>query len=152
MREVIETRIEVKIDPSCKEPRVIVITDQMTDQVNALIQKLSEEAPRMLAGFREDAVTILEPEDIIRIYAAEGKVFAVTADGEYNPRLRLYELEERLSADRFARISNSEIINLRKVKGFDLSFSGTIRVTFSNGAATYVSRRYVAKIKQVLGI
>ena len=42
--------------------------------------------------------------------------------------------------------------NLKKVKGFDLSFSGTICVTLSNGALTYVSRRYVAKIKQVLGI
>ena len=62
------------------------------------------------------------------------------------------ELEERLAKDRFVRISNSEIINLKQVKGFDLSFAGTICVTLSGGTVTYVSRRYVAKIKQVLGI
>ena len=45
-----------------------------------------------------------------------------------------------------------KIINLRKVKGFDLSFAGTICVTLSNGTVTYVSRRFVAKIKQLLGI
>ena len=52
----------------------------------------------------------------------------------------------------FVRISNSEIINLKKVKSFDLSFAGTICVTLSNGQTTYVSRRYVSKIKQVLGM
>lgn len=44
------------------------------------------------------------------------------------------------------------IINLKKVKGFDLGFSGTICVNFQNGLTAYVSRHYVAKIKQVLGI
>lgn len=145
-------QIEVKIDASCKEPKIIVVTDKMTDEINALLKKLSEEAPQMIAGFCGDSVTILEQMDIIRVYAAAGKVFAVTNNEEYSLRLRLYELEERLSKDRFVRISNSEIINLRKVKGFDMSFTGTICVTLSNGMVTYVSRRYVAKIKQVLGI
>jgi DNA-binding LytR/AlgR family response regulator len=145
-------QIEVKIDASCKEPKVIVVADKMTDEINALLKKLSEEAPQILAGFREGSVTILEQADIIRIYAAAGKVYAAAGSGEYSLRLRLYELEERLNKDRFVRISNSEIINLKKVKGFDLSFSGTICVTLSNETVTYVSRRYVAKIKQVLGI
>ena len=48
--------------------------------------------------------------------------------------------------------SENEIINLKKVRGFDLSFTGTICVSLSNGTVTYVSRRYVAKIKQLLGI
>nr|WP_330379950.1 LytTR family DNA-binding domain-containing protein [Roseburia intestinalis] len=52
----------------------------------------------------------------------------------------------------FIRISNSEIINLKEVKKFDLSFSGTICVSMSDKTVTYVSRRYVRKIKQVLGL
>ncbi len=79
-------------------------------------------------------------------------VFAETNHGEYTLRLRLYEMEQRLDSNFFVRISNSDIINLRKVKGFDLSFAGTICVTLSNGTVTYVSRRFVAKIKQLLGI
>jgi DNA-binding LytR/AlgR family response regulator len=145
-------QIEVKIDASCREPKVVVVTDRMTEEVEALMKRLSGEAPQMIAGFRGDTAAILQQADIIRVYAAAGKVFAVTDAGEYSLRLRLYELEERLSRDRFVRISNSEIINLRKAKGFDLSFSGTICVTLSDGAVTYVSRRYVARIKQVLGI
>ena len=79
-------------------------------------------------------------------------MIAQTDTGEYVLRLRLYEAEQRLNRHSFVRISNSEIINLKKVKGFDLSFAGTICVTLTNGTVTYVSRRYVAKIKQVLGI
>lgn len=145
-------QVEIKIDNTCKEPKLIVVTDKMTDEINTLIRKISEESPQILSGFRNDTLEILEQSDISRIYASAGKVFAVTAKGEYTLRLRLYELEERLDKNCFTRISNSEIINLKKVKSFDLSFSGTICVSMSDGTVTYVSRRYVNKIKQVLGI
>lgn len=145
-------KVEIKIDSSCKEPQVIILTDKMTDEVSAVLKKLSEESPKVIAGFCNDTVTLLEQAEIIRIFTAESKVFAVTSAGEYQLRLRLYELEERLDKKSFVRISNSEIINLKKVKGFDLSFSGTICVSLLNGEVTYVSRRYVSKIKTVLGI
>ncbi len=89
---------------------------------------------------------------MIRIYLNSGKVVAVTDKGEYILRLRLYEIEKLLLTDQFIRISNSEIINLKKVNNFDLSFTGTICVKLSNGVTTYVSRRYVPKLKKILGI
>ena len=87
---------------------------------------------------------------MFKIYAGNGKVFAATNNGEYILRLRLYEIEERLNPSQFVRISNSEIINLKKVKNFDLSFTGTICVELMNGTTTYVSRRYVPK--KILGM
>lgn len=145
-------QIEIRMDESCAEPKVIVLTNKVTAEVNALVRRLSEEAPQVLVGFRQDSAEILEQQNVIRIYAEGGKVMAQTAAGTYALRLRLYELEERLDRSCFVRISNSEIINLKKVKNFDLSFSGTICVSLANGTVTYVSRRYVARIKQVLGI
>lgn len=145
-------QVEIKIDSSCSKPKIIILTDKMTDEINTLVRKLSDDAPQMLTGFRDDKLEILEQSDIFRIYAASGKVFAATSHGEYTIHLRLYELEERLDKNSFVRISNSEIINLKKVKGFDLSFAGTICVSLSDNTVTYVSRRYVSKIKQVLGI
>ena len=106
----------------------------------------------MIAGFHGEVLELLEWQNINRIYASAGKVFAVTEQGEYILRFRLYELEDRMDSHCFVRISNSEIINLKKVKSFDLSFRGTICVEFKDGSVTYVSRRYVSKIKQVLGI
>lgn len=145
-------QIEIKIDQSCTEPRVVILTDRMTEEINAIVRKLSEEAPEMIAGFIDDFIELIEPRDIIRVYAESGKVIAVTDRAEYILRQRLYELEERLDKSRFIRISNSEIINLRKAKKFDLSMAGTICVNLANGQSSYVSRRYVSKIKQMLGI
>ena len=145
-------QVEIKIDPSQPEPKVVITAASMTEEVNRIVRRLSEEIPQVISGTRDGKLEVLEPEELIRIYAASGKVFAVTGKGEYTLRLRLYELEEQLSPHQFVRISNSEIIHLKKVVNFDLSFAGTIYVKLSNGTVTYVSRRYVSKIKTILGI
>ena len=146
-------KIEIKLDENCSETKVIIITDKMTDEITALMQRLSEATPQeTLIGFDGEVVLLLEPSEIVRIYSAVGKVFAVTDKKEYVLRLRLYEVEERLSGKGFVRISNSEIINIKKAKKFDLSTVGTICVSLSNGDISFVSRRYVAKIKKTLGI
>ncbi len=145
-------QIEVKTDESCKEPKVIILTAQMTEEVQDIIRRLSEDTAKMLVGFREEKAWILQQDSILRAYAASGKVCVAMPEGEYTVRLRLYELEERLDKSCFVRISNSEIINLRRVKEFDLSFTGTIGVTLEDGTTTWVSRRYVTKIKKALGL
>ena len=145
-------QVEIKIDPSYTEPKIIVLTSSMTEDVSNLVKKLSENVPDFISGSRNEKMEVLEQADLSRVYANAGKVFAVTPKGEYLLRLRLYELEERLNPDRFVRISNSEIINLKKVKSFDLSITGTICVQLTNGTVTYVSRRYVSKLKKILGI
>ncbi len=145
-------QIEIKIDETFKEPKIILITSKMTEDLNTLIRKLADDQPKMIIGVKDEIVEILEPRIIFRIYAQSGKVLAQTDKGEYSLKLRLYEVEQRLDEQMFVRISNSELINLKKVKGFDLGFTGTICVTLLNGKVTYVSRRYVSKIKQVLGL
>lgn len=145
-------QVEIKIDRSCVDPKVIIMTASMTEDVRDIIQKLSDDRPQIISGSQNEKLTVLEPADLIRIYANAGKVFAVTDKGEYVLRLRLYEAEERLDARQFVRISHSEIINLKKVNHFDLSFTGTICVKLSDGSTAYVSRRYVSKIKKILGV
>ena len=145
-------QVEIKIDDSYIEPKILILTATMTEDVNLILNKLSENTPQVISGCKNEKIEVIEQEDLIRIYAGSGKVFAVTEKGEYTVRFRLYEIEKRLNHNQFVRISNSEIINLKKVNNFDLSFTGTIRVELTNGTAAYVSRRYVSKIKKILGI
>lgn len=145
-------QLEVKIDSSYIEPKVIILTASMTEDVNIILNKLSDHTMQIISGSKDSKIEVIEQADLIRIYASAGKVFAVTPKGEYALRLRLYEIEKQLPPHQFVRISNSEIINLKRVNNFDLSFTGTICVKLSNGAVTYVSRRYVSKLKKILGI
>ena len=132
--------------------RIVITTDEVNEEVNELVRRLSFDSPKVLAGFRDESVELLDPSSIIRIFSSSGKVFAKTRDGEYVLRLRLYDVEDRLKPSDFVRISNSEIINLSKVQSFDLNFAGTICVRFTDGSTSYVSRRYVAEIKRILGM
>lgn len=145
-------QIEIKIDPAYQEPKVIVWTASMTEEVEQMVGQLKGESVQILTGSREGWVEVLPPDQIIRIYATGGKIYAVTEQGEYLLRLRLYELEKRLDPQRFIRISHSEIVNLDHVKGFDLNLVGTICVRLEGENVTYVSRRYMSKIKQILGV
>lgn len=143
-------RVEIRIDGSCSEPKVVIFTASITEEVNDILNQL--QAPQILSGIRDGKLEVIEQADLIRIYAGSGKVFAVTHKGEYALRLRLYEVEERLPPHCFVRISKSEIINLKKVDHFDMSFTGTICVRLSDGTLTYVSRRCISKLKTLLGI
>lgn len=145
-------QIKIELNSMYKEPEIVIFTAEMSDDIDRVFKLLSDEKPKIIAGIKDDRVEVLEPADIIRVYANSKRVFAVTDNGKYTLKLRLYEAEERLDKGDFVRISKSEIVNLKKVKSFDLNFAGTICVRLSNNEVTYVSRRYVAEIKKVLGM
>lgn len=146
-------QVEIKIDSSYTEPKIVILTASMTEDLSNIVKKLSkDDVLQIISGYKDEKIEILEQTDLIRIYANSGKVFAVTDKAEYVIKQRLYEIEDILPDNQFVRISNSEIINLKKVNNFDLSFTGTICVELSDGTITYVSRRYVSKLKKILGI
>lgn len=144
--------IEVKLDPKRTDIRVEIHASAMTPEVEALLERLSQANPETLPGFQEGTAVPLTAADILRFYGEDKGVQAQTERGVYAVRQRLYELEQRFAAQRFARISHSEIINLRKVTALDLTVTGTIRITLSDGTVCWASRRYVRKIKEVLGL
>ena len=100
-------QVEIKIDSSYAEPKVIILTAAVTEDVNTVLNKLYENAPQIISGNRNEKIEGIERNDLIRAYAGNGKVFAVTDKGEYKLRFRLYELEECLDPNQFVRISNS---------------------------------------------
>ncbi len=150
--EEVLMKLDVQIDPHIEESIIRIIAKELNEDIQKLIRLISEPNHSYILGSKEHELSILEPTTIIRIFSESGKVYAKTDSGEYLLRLRLYELDEQLDKRIFVRISNSEIINLKKVKSFDLNFTGTICVHLKNGDTTFVSRRYVSKIKKVLGI
>lgn len=144
-------KTEIKISEEYKEPMAIIYSDKLTEEVTAAAAYLSADE-RHLTGIKDDRAVILDNEKIIRIYSASQKVYAVTYDGEYLLKMRLYEAEARLDGRQFVRISSSELINLKATVCFDLSLNGTVMVKMKNGDKCYASRRFVGKIRSILGL
>ena len=103
----------------------------LTDEIRDLAARL--EGGGGLTGWRGETAVPLREEAILRCFAQDKGVKAQTAEGVYDLRERLYELEARLDRHTFVRISHSEIVNLRKVTALDLSLTGTIKMTLAEG-------------------
>ena len=146
-------KVELHIDPSLSQPQAVIYAPANTPEVRSLVERLSaEDTPATFTAFRAGEAHRLPMGDILRFYTDGKGVRCQTAGGAFTVRERLYELEEALSGTRFVRVSNSEILNLDRVTALDLSITGTIRMTLEGGVTAYVSRRYVKKIKQALGL
>ena len=112
----------------------------------------------LLEGFLSSKITVHKNQEtrsvssyeIVRIYSESKKVYVRTKEETFEVRDRLYVLEESLGDRGFVRISNSEIVNISQIGKLDMSYIGTIKMFMKNGDETFVSRRYVSRIKAVL--
>ena len=144
--------VEIKIDEAYATPKIVIHTNRITPQVTDLVKKLSKDTPELLTAFKDDEVYLLNPNDVLNIYTEGQKIFAQLESGTFRLKNRLYELEDLFEGTAFLRISNSEIVNFNKVERLDLSINGTISLKLKSGGNSFVSRRYVEKIKKYLGL
>lgn len=145
-------KVELKLQPGLEEAKIVIYAPEETEALQQLMEQLEKKDLSPILALKGERTFLLPPETILRFFADGKGVCAQTAEDTYLVRLRLYELEERLDPHAFVRISNSEIVNLKKVTSLDLSLTGTIRMTLNGSVTAYVSRRYVKKIKQAIGL
>ena len=75
--------VEVRIDPNCAEARAVITAPRMTAEVEEALRLLARGPERKLTGFRGGEAELLDPADILRVYAGGGKVYAATERGEF---------------------------------------------------------------------
>ena len=145
--------IRLETDPSCQETEVIIRCAQRTERIENMIRAIencAEDEKPSVAVYRGNTLSLIDPREIIRVYTENRRLMVCADSGIYECRQPLKNLETVLLAERFVRISRFEIVNLRKIAGFDFSHAGTIRVIFQDGSETWVARRYVRTIQQML--
>ena len=141
-------KITTVIDPD-REEEICIYTHGETPLIEAVRRLVEEET--QLIGYREREAVVLDTAAVCCFTVETGVVYAVTADGSYRMRQRLYQLEAVLPPE-FIRINQSCLANLRHIRRFDTSLSCTLRVAFDNGATDYVSRRNLKKVKEKIGL
>jgi DNA-binding LytR/AlgR family response regulator len=145
-------KVAIQIHDKFIEPQIMICNHTLTQEVETLQETIYQVVNKTILAYTERGIERLTQESFIRFYAQEQKVYAQTKTQTYMLHTRLYELEEELSKQDFVRISNSEIVNIRKIKSIDTSITGTIRMFLEGDIETYVSRRNVKKIKKALKI
>ncbi|MBR3003382.1 MAG: LytTR family transcriptional regulator DNA-binding domain-containing protein [Clostridia bacterium] len=146
-------KIEFKIDSSINETKVVIYANEMNEEVNNIMDKLeNNNNSESIMGLLDDRNYILDLKEIESFFTEDSKVFARKKGKKYRVKKRIFELEELLYNTSFVRISNSEIVNFNKVDSLDIQGRITIILKFKSGEITYVSRRYISKIKKYLNI
>lgn len=146
-------KVEVQIDPRLEEPVIVLRAPSPTGEIEALAKQLREAAlPQPFTVYRGREAVRVSRSMVLRFYTEDKGVYCQTAQGVFTVRQRLYELEEEVAGTRFVRVSNSEIVSLDRVAALDLTLAGTIKMTLEGGTVCWVSRRYVKKIRQALGL
>lgn len=144
-------KVEIQISEKLEEPILKIETPDITEDIKKILEYINSIKADVLVGEYMDKIEIINENQIIRIFAQKKKVYALTENKKYTLKLPLYEVEKRVSS-LFLRISNSEIINVKKIKSIDLNFVGTMCITLNNDESVYCSRRYVSVIRKKLGI
>lgn len=124
---------------------------ELTPQLVQLINSLKIGNNR-LVGIDNDRHVLLDHDEVYYIEAVDNKVFLYTKDKVYSSRYKLYEIEEQFGHTELFRASKSVILNAGKIKSVTPSISGRFEALLMNGEKVIISRQYVKRLREILGV
>ena len=117
-------KVSVDISPEYTDPYAVIYTNQVTDEIQRMIDAFSaNETP--ITALREDDMIILQPKDIYMVRVEDGETIIYGAKQKYRSRRRLYEIAQQLG-NQFMQISKATLINLSYMDSVEPGFSGTL--------------------------
>lgn len=146
-----ERKVRLELDPALEGIEVLIRAPEENGEVSALLE--------LLGASPSDTVTVFDGNGLIRALAADQIVSAsvdgklvniVTEGGSWYTRRTLQSLEDALDKRRFLRVSRYEIVNLTKVRRYDFTVAGTLRLELAGGMETWASRRCIPEIRRRL--
>lgn len=133
-----------------KEEKVLIYAKERTkliDEIESLVESVNID----LTGIYNDEIIKIDINDVICFLSENNKVFALINDKKYQIKQRLYQIED-MNLDKFIKINQSCLANKKKIKKFESTIGGSLKVVFKNGYVDYISRREVKNVKQRMGL
>ena len=144
-------KISINVDAEKKDTEIVISCSQLTPEIEEILATLRILNQQLMVTKGEETY-ILDVAKIIYIEAMERKTFVYTKDSYYESKLKLYEMEERLMACGFFRVSKSCLVHLRYIKSLKSDVDRKLRLTLESGEQIMVSRQYADEIKRRLGV
>lgn len=143
-------KVEIKQVSSYEEEQAVISAVSVNDDIRSAIEIL-ENSKRVIPVISDQETAMLRTEKIYYIESVDKRTYAYTKDSCYETRLRLYELEEKLSSD-FFRCSKAMIVNIRKIRSVKSEVNARLSTELLNGERIIISRGYVKELKKKLGV
>ena len=132
------------------EEKVLIYANERTKLVDE-IESLVLTSDVDITGTYNDEIIKININDVSCFLSENNKVFALINDKKYQIKQRLYQIEEMNLAS-FIKINQSCLANKKKIKKFESTIGGSLRVVFKNGYIDYISRRVVKNVEQRMGL
>lgn len=130
---------------------VVFRASEDDEQLRSLMARVEDPLVGVWKVFDATGAAFTLPEErIVSVSTDNKRLRLVTDDGTFWLKMTLQDAERTLNPSMFLRISRYEIINLRKVRHFDFSNTGMLRVEMKDGTATWASRRFITIIRDRL--
>lgn len=139
-----------QIDPD-KEEEIVIRCHTLSDEVNAIINKLRR-SESILLGSKDGETFRIAVKDIYYIESVDNKTFICVQNDVFESKQKLYELEELTLGTKLFRCSKSMILNIGKIRSVSAAMNGRFEAKLLNGEAVIISRQYVPKLKEKLGM
>ena len=144
-------KITIECAPGAEKE--VVLRCAALDEEMLWVLSMLDTARSRLPG-RDDAgeIELVPPGQVLYCDAVDGKTFLLTQDRTLRADRSLAELEMAWGALGFARISKSQLVNLHHVNKLRSIMAARVEVTMVSGEKLIVSRHYVQRLKDKLGI
>lgn len=142
--------MHIDINEKYEETSITIHAKEWSEELEALVKCIKSTQTKRILGTKQEQAVLLDPTDIDFVYAEQRKVFAAIGEQRIELKMRLYEVESLLRPYHFTRFSKSVVGNLNQIQRFELAFNGNLCVHFKSGNKEYVSRKYVAELKEKL--
>ena len=140
------------LDPSVVEEDEIIVKCRFLDEDITLLLNQLKKKKKKMNFYRDNKIVLVDKKEILFFESVDDKVFAYTLEDVFETKLKLYELEQILPAKNFFRANKAVIVNLNKIKSLSPAFGGRFEAVLKNGYKVIISRSYVPKLKELLGL
>lgn len=146
-------KTELIIDEQLNEDEVKIHTKTATAGARVLsyIDHFTTDRENLIIRSDEELLMI-QKSDVISAEIQDKTLTIYTKTEEIVTTKSLRGLLGELNSETFLKVSKAEMLNIQMINRVEPSFSGNLIARMKNGKKVSISRRYVSKLKERLGI
>lgn len=146
-------KVELIIDDKLNEDEVKIHTKTATAGARVLsyIDHFTTDRENLIIRSDEELLMI-QKSDVISAEIQDKTLTIYTKTEEIVTTKSLRGLLGELNSETFLKVSKAEMLNIQMINRVEPSFSGNLIARMKNGKKVSISRRYVSKLKERLGI